>query len=70
MVLSRWSWTKLTPTEWAHADEDALAQLSETLTCRPYEKEYYREDGSRVPVLGGGGVVERKKGRGLSLSST
>jgi len=61
----RMRWTKLTPTEWAPADEDALAQLSGTGTCRPYEKEYYRKDGSRVPVLVGGAFFERKADEGV-----
>jgi len=65
LISGRMRWTKLTPTEWAPADEDALAQLSETGTCRPYEKEYYRKDGSRVPVLVGGAFFERKADEGV-----
>jgi len=42
-----------------------LAQLSGTGTCRPYEKEYYRKDGSRVPVLVGGAFFERKADEGV-----
>ena len=65
VISGRVRWTKLTPTEWALADEDALAQLSGTGTCRPYEKEYYRKDGSRVPVLVGGAFFERKADEGV-----
>jgi PAS domain S-box-containing protein len=65
VISGRMRWTKLTPTEWAPADEDALAQLSVTGTCRPYEKEYYRKDGSRVPVLVGGAFFERKTDEGV-----
>jgi PAS domain S-box-containing protein len=65
VISGRMRWTKLTPTEWAPADEDALAQLSGTGTCRPYEKEYYRKDGSRVPVLVGGAFFERKADEGV-----
>ena len=61
----RMRWTKLTPPEWAPADDDAFAQLSLTGTCRPYEKEYYRKDGSRVPVLVGGAFFERKASEGV-----
>src|SRR5713226_2279129 len=65
VISGRMRWTKLTPAEWAPADEDALAQLSGTGTCRPYEKEYYRKDGSRVPVLVGGAFFERKADEGV-----
>src|SRR6202035_1279453 len=53
MVSGQIRWTKLTPAEWAPADQDALAQMSATGSCKPFEKEYFRKDGSRVPVLVG-----------------
>ena len=45
------NWRKLTPDEWLPADENALKQLKKTGRCEPYEKEYFRSDGVRVPVL-------------------
>jgi PAS domain S-box-containing protein len=65
LVAGRIRWTKLTPPEWATADQDALAQLSATGTCRPYEKEYSRKDGNRVPVLVGGAFFEPKRDEGV-----
>ena len=44
-------WRKMTPPEWLPADERALAQLRERGVCDTYEKEYVRQDGTRVPVL-------------------
>src|SRR5439155_11842982 len=64
LVSGRIRWTKLTPVEWAAADQDAIAQLSETGTCKPYEKEYFPKDGSRVPVLVGGAFFEQKRDEG------
>src|SRR5258706_5713812 len=65
LIAGRLRWTKLTPAEWAPADQDALAQLSATGTFRPYEKEYLRKDGNRVPVLVGGAFFEPKRDEGV-----
>jgi len=65
LVSDRIRWTKLTPAEWAAADQDAIAQLSATGICKPYEKEYFRTDGSRVPVLVGGASFEGKRDEGV-----
>ncbi len=65
LVSGRIRWTKLTPAEWAAADQDAIAQLNATGTCKPYEKEYFRKDGSRVPVLVGGAFFEEKRDEGV-----
>jgi PAS domain S-box-containing protein len=65
LVSGRIRWTKLTPAEWAAADREAIAELSATGTCKPYEKEYFRKDGSRVPVLVGGAFFERKREEGV-----
>ncbi len=45
------TWIERTPPEWLPADERALAQLRDRGACDPYEKEYVRRDGTRVPVL-------------------
>jgi len=37
--------------EWQAITERAVAQLRASGTCEMYEKEYFRSDGSRVPVL-------------------
>jgi two-component system cell cycle sensor histidine kinase/response regulator CckA len=55
--------TDLTPPEFRHLDEVALAQVRETGLCAPFEKEYVRRDGRRVAVLLGarryGGTADR-----------
>ncbi len=51
VIAGRLGWRDLTPPEWQAATEQALAQLKATGTCEMYEKEYFRSDGTRVPVL-------------------
>ncbi len=51
MQQGRINWRALTPPEWLPADEQALRELAEHGICDPYEKEYQRRDGTRVPVL-------------------
>lgn len=46
-------WNEMTPQEWRHLDEHAIAQLSATGRTQPWEKEYFHKDGSRVPVIVG-----------------
>jgi len=45
---------ELTPAEWRRRDAQAAAELETIGTAQPYEKEYFRKDGSRAPVLIGG----------------
>ncbi|WP_242340588.1 MULTISPECIES: ATP-binding protein [Anaeromyxobacter] len=48
---------ELTPSEWRALDAAAEEQLRSGGVVRPYEKEFWRKDGSRVPVLVGAAAV-------------
>src|SRR4029077_13791859 len=61
-------WKDLTPAEWHESDERALAMLRQTGTVEPYEKELYRKDGSRVPVLVAGAVFEEGGSEGVAFA--
>ncbi|HWZ76348.1 MAG TPA: ATP-binding protein, partial [Candidatus Sulfotelmatobacter sp.] len=67
LVSGRVGWTDLTPAEWRDRDERALAEVKATGTVQPYEKEYVRKDGSRVPVLVGAAVFEGSGDEGVAF---
>ena len=67
LVSGRMRWTDLTPDKWRDADEQALAELAATGVCKPFEKEYFRKDGSRVPVLVGAALFEDGGNEGVAF---
>ncbi|MDX1952636.1 MAG: PAS domain S-box protein [Verrucomicrobiota bacterium] len=44
-------WNEMTPPEYAHLDEKGLEEIKSHGICRPFEKEYIRKDGTRLPIL-------------------
>jgi PAS domain S-box-containing protein len=58
LVSGRLRWADLTPAEWRERDERSMAEFLATGVFQAYEKEYFRKDGSRVPVLVGGARMQ------------
>src|SRR5262249_5973058 len=68
LVSGRIRWTEVTPPEWRDHDERRwLPELKVTGSLQPFEKEYFRKDGSRVPVLIGAATFEEGGNQGVSF---
>jgi PAS domain S-box-containing protein len=67
LVSGAMRWTDLTPAEWRDRDARALADLNEVGTAQPYEKEFFRKNGGRVPVLVGGALFEEGGDEGVAF---
>jgi PAS domain S-box-containing protein len=67
LISGRLRWTELTPAEWRDADERAGAKLKAAGTVQPREKEYFRKDGSRVPVLLGATTFGDQQDEGVAF---
>jgi len=57
----------LTPPEWRASAALALVGIETTGAVQPYEKEYLRKDGSRVPVLIGSAAFDEQRDQGVAF---
>ena len=55
----------LTPPEYASRDAIAIEEIRQTGRCRAFEKEYFRKDGSRVPISLGASLLEGSVDQGV-----
>ena len=67
LLAGRIRWTDLTPPELRERNEQTLEELNRSGTTQPFEKEYFRKDGSRVPVLIGRAIFEEGGNQGVAF---
>ncbi len=52
------NWSEMTPPEYAVQDQLAINEVNLNGFCKPFEKEFYRKDGKRIPILIGASSLE------------
>jgi PAS domain S-box-containing protein len=67
LLSGRMRWTDMTPVEWRAVTEQRVADLRAAATRQAFEKEYFRKDGSRVPVLIGSVALEGRRDEGVAF---
>jgi len=61
-------WMAMTPSEWAPRDAESLEELRATgRNAMPFEKEYYRKDGTRMPILVTGAMLDDERTHGVAI---
>jgi PAS domain S-box-containing protein len=65
LEAGRIRWPDMTPPELIDQDRRALGELAATGVCEPFEKEFIRQDGSRVPILVGPAMFEDDSNEGF-----
>ncbi len=67
LLAGRLRWTDLTPPEWRDRTAQAVSEFETTGAVQPFEKEYLRKDGSRVPVLVGVAGVDESENQRIAF---
>jgi PAS domain S-box-containing protein len=66
LVSGRIRWADLTPLDWRDRNDARIEQQKSSGRFEPFEKEFTRKDGSRVPILIGGATFEEGGSQGVA----
>jgi len=68
LQAGRLNWEQMTPPEYRLLCEHTVAELKATGVNTPYEKEYIRKDGSRVPIIvGAAAIFDQTRDEGIAV---
>jgi PAS domain S-box-containing protein len=67
LVAGDLRWSDMTPAEWRETTERRVAQLRLTGVAEPHEMEFFKKDGSRVPVLVGTAMFDDWQNEGVAF---
>ncbi len=68
LMAGRIDWGAMTPPEFHYLDERSVQELKTTgRNAVPFEKEYFRKNGSRLPVLIAGSMLDEKRYEGVAF---
>ena len=60
-------WDKMTPPKYYPLEEHVIADLKAIGVATPYEKEYIRKDGSRIPIILGLAIIDEVSDEGIAF---
>jgi PAS domain S-box-containing protein len=63
----RIDWPAMTPPEFRSLDEAAVVELKASGVNEPFEKEYFCKDGSRIPILIAGAMIDDARDHGAAF---
>ena len=68
LVAGDIDWVHMTPPEFRHLDERSVEELRATgVNAAPFEKEYVRKDGTRLPIVVAGAMIDDERFNGVAL---
>ena len=68
LAAGRIDWVNMTPPEYRHLDESSATELKAAgVNKKPFEKEYIRMDGKRIPIIIAGAMLDEERFNGIAF---